>query len=383
VRYWIFHYSTSILNHDDLYMKFAILIVSWVLLAQAVLAQVDSVKMKHKAEYEKSRVLPFEKQKKDLQDLLNMEGLPEIKLQPQIAPLKIIIDRQLEAESLIVGDESETDQSKRRLKGPTQFDSRIEVRKLDPLVDWQNRILNNTYSVALVIRKENMELVTDTMFRIGTAIRLGEKYNLCPGEAFSSQPIAGIGTAFMTGEQEFMSACHVFEDSISHYAIVFGFEMTNKVGAFETYIPVRDVYYPSEIIYKDEELDVITIRLDRQTNRPILKLFNGPVSKGTEIYMIGYPCGLPQKIALNARVFSDDELYHFYTTLDAFQGNSGSPVFSMDTHEVIGILVSGEVDYVWNGGCNQTTICRLPFCKGERAVRITEIMKAIQNNQGL
>ena len=38
--------------------------------------------------------------------------------------------------------------------------------------------------------------------------------------------------------------------------------------------------------------------------------------------------------------------HHFKCDLDAFAGNSGSPVFREDTHEVVGILCVGNKDYV-------------------------------------
>jgi len=57
--------------------------------------------------------------------------------------------------------------------------------------------------------------------------------------------------------------------------------------------------------------------------------------------MIGYPLGTPMKLAKNARViFNNEEAQSFITNLDAFEGNSGSPVFN-EKNEVSGILVNG------------------------------------------
>lgn len=275
---------------------------------------------------------------------------------------------------------SEAETRRARLKGPTQFDSRIELFQLDVLYEQDRRILFNAASVGLVIRKENLEAVTDSFFRINTGLTLGTKYKLCPGQAFAKQPVAGEGTAFLIqGDQpRMMTAGHVFSESIDHYAIIFGFEMENEVGAYETLIPIQHLYYPEKITFKDDALDIAVFTLNKPTDRRLLPLSAREPVTGEEVYMIGYPCGLPVKVALNAGVKENNHPQYFFTSLDAFQGNSGSPVFSMSTHEIIGVLVSGEVDFTWNGSCNQVTICSIPFCKGEKAIRISAIQKAAE-----
>jgi len=73
--------------------------------------------------------------------------------------------------------------------------------------------------------------------------------------------------------------------------------------------------------------------------RGMSRIGRDDIGFGTEVYMIGHPSGLPQKVAVNASVRSLEGAAYFYTSLDAFQGNSGSPVFDRNTGEVIGILV--------------------------------------------
>ncbi|WP_146610784.1 hypothetical protein [Pedobacter cryoconitis] len=48
---------------------------------------------------------------------------------------------------------------------------------------------------------------------------------------------------------------------------------------------------------------------------------------------------------------------------------NGSPVFSKETNEVIGILVSGMMDFDWTGSCNTVSTCRYPYCFGEAVLR--------------
>lgn len=278
------------------------------------------------------------------------------------------------AKSIIESPEERAPFRKDRIAGPSQFDSRIELRQLNPLITWQQNILQNARSVGLVIKKENLAMVTDSIYKISMGITLGQKYSLCPGQAFADQPIAGEGTAFLINGEEIMTAAHVLSEPIQNYALVFGFEVINKVGAYEALIPVENIYYLNQITFRDEALDVAIARLDRSADRKALSLSpKAALTPGTEVYMIGYPSGLPQKVALNASIHATGYLQYFFTSLDAFQGNSGSPVFRLDTHEIIGILVSGELDYAWNGSCNVPVMCKVPYCQGEKAIRISEV----------
>jgi hypothetical protein len=262
---------------------------------------------------------------------------------------------------------------RRVVNGPSQFDSRIELLQLDPKSGWQSKILKNSTSVALVVERSQLHLISDSVYQLDVSGVLGDKYHLCAGEAFFSQPVAGLGTAFMVGDQTMMTAGHVFLSALSKYAIIFDFQLINKIGAYNDIIPVNHVYFPRTTIATIDNLDITIFKVDRPTGRPWLKISKSiSVPVNTDIYMIGHPYGLPMKVAANASV-QKDEGSVFFTTLDAFQGNSGSPVFRLDTHEVIGILVSGETDYRWNGSCNISTLCTIPYCDGEKAVNISAV----------
>jgi S1-C subfamily serine protease len=264
------------------------------------------------------------------------------------------------------------------LRGPSQFDSRVEIRDLSPAVLWQQLILVNSRSVGMVVEKEHVHQVNDSTYQLDVAATLGDLFKLCPGEPFRDQPVIGTGTAFALQEKTMLTAGHVIAGKVSNYAVIFGFEMTNQVGDYEQFIPARDVYFPQQLVYRSEGLDVLAFSLDRSiAATPLTWEPSKDLQPGTPVYMIGHPMGLPQKAALNASMQGDHQPQFFYTTLDAFQGNSGSPVFDRETNRVIGILVSGELDYRWNGSCNASTLCRIPYCDGEKVIRIEEIMNEI------
>ncbi len=262
----------------------------------------------------------------------------------------------------------------RVVNGPSQYDSRVDVRSLDPALPWTRGMRSNAYSVGVVVDKSKLHKISALFYQIDDSSTLGTTYQLCPGEAFRDQPVVGTGTAMVTGKRQMITAGHVFAAAPKQYAIIFGFEIINKTGAYQKIIPADSIYFPVSIDKQSADLDIALFSVDRDLKAPPLKWSgeaNPPVSEN--IYMIGYPYGLPKKVSANASVESNNETLAIYTSLDAFAGNSGSPVFNLKTNEVIGILVSGGVDFQWNGTCNVSTLCSIPYCKGEKAIRITVI----------
>lgn len=222
-----------------------------------------------------------------------------------------------------------------------------------------------------------MTAISKKVYQIDISQKLGNVYRLCPDEAFYNQPVTGIGTAFITGGNKMLTAKHVLERPLQFYAVLFGYKIISQGGAVDVFVDENDIYYPKSILKKDDDLDVIEFIVDRNFNRPILETENSKslLIENNEIYMIGYPNGLPVKLALNASIVENNHLFYFYTSLDGFRGNSGSPVFNFNSNKVIGILVSGEIDYKFNGTFNEVPVCQYPYCKGEKVVRIEEVYK--------
>lgn len=266
-----------------------------------------------------------------------------------------------------------------RIFGPTQYDSRIEPLQLSGEVEWQKKIIDNSESVAIIIEREKITQITATIYQLDIATKLGSRFGLCKDEAFFNQPVTGVGTAFVFSETTMLTANHVFERPLKHYVVVFGLKILNKQGVVDVFVNKGNIFYPKEIVKRDWNLDVVEFRLDRTINRPLLPLANSKDIRvaESEVYMIGYPSGLPMKIAMNASITENDNPQFYYTSLDCFQGNSGSPVFDFYTHKVIGLLVSGEVDYQFNGNCFESPLCKYPYCKGEKVIRMEVIMNQL------
>ena len=91
--------------------------------------------------------------------------------------------------------------------------------------------------------------------------------------------------------------------------------------------------------------------------------------------VIGYPSGLPTKIADQAQVRTNKHRNFFVANLDTFGGNSGSPVINKSSGLVEGILVRGESDYKYNRvrGRFENNVCVDSGCRGEDVTKISSI----------
>lgn len=277
----------------------------------------------------------------------------------------------------LIGSESEkykdnSEDKQKRLTGPSQYDSRIELLQLREEEGWEKKILENADSVGMLVEIEKLTQISKDFYELDISQNLASRYQLCASEPFGNQSVVGTGTVFIFTEKSVLTALHVLERPLKHYAIVFGFRVVSKSNAEEIIINKDDIYYPQSVAKKDTYLDLVEIKVDRNFNRRILEWEKSDANRkdSDEIYMLGHPLGLPMKLAINANIIENTDPFYFYTSLDSFQGNSGSPVFNLKTNKIIGILVSGEVDFKFNGSCYYSPLCAYPYCKGEKVIKI-------------
>lgn len=208
---------------------------------------------------------------------------------------------------------------------------------------------------------------------------LGTRFNLAEGERFKKEPSCAFGTAFLIGDTEetqlALTAGHNVCDEtgtlkkmedIRKLCLLFDFNMlsceecstdkTNKwnrdfsktmyrftVLAHKYSRPVK-VPYGEQADSRTWE-DWAILKLDsRPEGRPPMNLnFNKEINLYDKIFTLGFPCGTPQKFTRNGEVVAQDHNKYFKSNLDAFKGNSGSPVCLFDTNEVVGIFISGTI----------------------------------------
>ena len=215
----------------------------------------------------------------------------------------------------------------------------------------------------------------DVVFRTMTLVDRG----ICSSEKFATQTTVSMCSGFLVGPKTLVTAGHCIKNAndCKNFRWVFDYSMTSKDQVKVTVTP-KSVYSCKKVIsqkYDDKE-DYAVIELDRAVTdrKPLSFRKTGVISPGTPILVIGNPSGLPTKIADGANVRHLDTNW-FTANLDTFAGNSGSAVINTETHEVEGILVRGETDYVDDParGCKVSNLCKDDECRGEDVNYITGI----------
>lgn len=245
------------------------------------------------------------------------------------------------------------------------------------------RVLNRKLSVD----QNNSDIINLLKIPMTAAIP-----NVCEDERFSSQNMLGDCSGFLIAKNKILTAGHCAFSEFECANTSWIFDYKNDV----TQIDAKNVYKCKKIeaqSYKYEKRhvsDYAIIELDRDTDRAPLEFrkFGTPLL-GTKLVLIGYPLGLPQKIADEASVkFYNDEdisnlwnafsLHHdyFIANTDSYGGNSGSPIFNQRTGKVEGILVQGADDFQFNDekGCsNSVRLSNSHHNSFEKVLRITRI----------
>lgn len=209
---------------------------------------------------------------------------------------------------------------------------------------------------------------------------LGERKKLCAGEKFFDQISMATCSSFLVGEDLVVTAGHCIKNQIDcdRFQFVFDYYQTEDVMK-EFRFPKENVYGCSEVIEqrKTALLDYALVRLDRKIldRKPLAYRKSGKIKKKTEVISIGQPSGLPTKIVDSGKVRKNFWSGFFSVNLDIFGGNSGSAVINVKSGEVEGIIVRGEIDYIYDepADCFRVKRCKERRCRGEEATRITKI----------
>lgn len=167
---------------------------------------------------------------------------------------------------------------------------------------------------------------------------------------FSRQALLIDCTGFLVAEDIMVTAGHCILDQNDCSSSQWLFDYTRK-EASDKQFKISNTVGCKEIIsrkfIKEEGVDFAIIRLSRKIKdrTPLRFRTNGEIEKDTPVVMIGHPLGLPMKLTKGANVWHIDEDWTFSANLDAFGGNSGSPVINENTGLVEGILVRGGADF--------------------------------------
>jgi V8-like Glu-specific endopeptidase len=241
-------------------------------------------------------------------------------------------------------------------------------------------------SVAAIVDPDHFAESDERFTLIGRSLEA--QYHFCSGEAFLTEQVVAMCTAFVVGDDVIATAGHCV-DSFQSKRLVFGYRAT-KNNAGESSIPLEipksEVYQLKSLVahmYEEKGRDFALVKVDRPiANHRRLDLdMANPVRVEDPVYVIGYPLGLPLKLADHAyvRQVSIAKGY-FDSNLDTFGGNSGSPVLNALSNKVVGILVRGDADYESNGSCNKAVVCPDTGCSGESATLVAAFSTSVPKN---
>jgi V8-like Glu-specific endopeptidase len=221
---------------------------------------------------------------------------------------------------------------------------------------------------------------------------LGEKEKLCAGEPFHSQETGAFCSGTLIAPDVVLTAGHCIREiysvarfSLLEVAFVFGFYARNAADRGATLVPADRVFLGKEVIEGVRDPISLEDWCVVQLNRPVPQSIATPVTgwrkstviKGHQVFVVGYPSGLPLKYAPNSTVHEGGSDIFFIANLDTFGGNSGAGVYEAQTNELVGILARGQTDYVESKDkqCSIAACCPsvggAPNCKGEQVTRIT------------
>lgn len=205
-------------------------------------------------------------------------------------------------------------------------------------------------TAVLIPKKDQLLEKTATGYRLvaGTPTH-GEQDKLCPGETFSDQPSPGFCTTFLVAPDILATAGHCMEHGCESAYFVFDF-LKKSAGSATTSFTGDQVFECERVLDIDKNTDWALVKLRRFVpgRAPFRLRASGEPALATPLAVLGYPRGLPLKIAAGAKVEENQnaEDIYFEANLDTFGGNSGSPVVNAVTHEVEGIfdVGFGELD---------------------------------------
>ncbi len=230
------------------------------------------------------------------------------------------------------------------------------------------RIKSQAASVACFVSKKHLSenslftgfAINPEVKNLSSWIQGKYKHPLGENEPFGKEKVLGFGTGFLVTENTLLTVAHNITqenapDQVDHV------RMTDAYIVFDYYMEdsdhCKEAFEKSQVYTIKKVLDHAYLRgqswedwalvkLDRKVEgRKPLTISHRQVQNSVELYMLGYPNGLPMKFTDCATIMNNTPLTYFECKVDAFGGNSGSPLCRIDNGEVVGILGEGNEDY--------------------------------------
>ena len=258
-----------------------------------------------------------------------------------------------------------------------------EDDRFEPYEVENNNLQNASKAVAAIISNYSLVNYPDS-YQLAS-LEYGDASKFCEGVPYQAQPKAARCSSFLIASDIVVTAGHCLKSKwdcqtssfVFDYRIDLIGERTEPMNRYS--IKKSNVYGCSKILERrlnsETKEDWAIIKLKRPvTDRDFLQTRKfGKITKREKLALIGFPSGIPMKIATNGKLRADKHKNFFIAEIDAFHVNSVSPIINEVTMEVEGILVRGEKDYQQNGSCEDLKICESGRCRGEDVTKILTV----------
>ncbi len=266
----------------------------------------------------------------------------------------------------------------------------------------------------IMVNLDNLNKGIDDFAILKTTVLNEARYNggpIYPHILYATQPSISskfsLGTGFFITEDTIATAFHVTnyirteagENWLDKIVIISGYYLE---GEEETCIriPKEKIFrtfsnkpFSESDDYETDDWAYLKVRPAFGTSitpKPV-KMSVKAAACGTDIYMLGHGLGLPAKLSWNGQVTKakvvikgaagdiDKVTNLALCKIESFPGNSGSPVFDSETHEVVGIMKGYNhlIDFVEipeNGKMYHLPVC---YLHGRYATQFTHISSVI------
>ena len=157
-------------------------------------------------------------------------------------------------------------------------------------------------------------------------------------------------------------------------------------------IQCKEVLYPRGFDVFDnnkEDLDLILMKVHvpdsmNTENFRYINLNNNRDDTSDNIHALGYPAGTPLTKSVDGSILLNSQDSNFLLTdLDVFVGSSGSPVFDTKSDKLIGMVISGATDFIYNKQKKCREIKKCSFldknkCTGEKILKQSLIRNELE-----
>jgi len=196
-----------------------------------------------------------------------------------------------------------------------------------------------------------------------------EEYKLCPGQALKNNPTSFFCSGAFISPNQILTAAHCLEDvKCGDLNFVRNAQLAKVIKG----VPRSDVFTCKLIHILSEDRDLAIIETKQAYSGPIASVRRtSSRSQQGFIFMLGYPLGMP--LHMSKGIITQQRGSFAMADLSAFEGNSGSPIFSQADGHLLGVLIEGEEDLQERRDlrCRQIVRCKRGECEGEKISLVT------------